>query len=109
VNKIIVKDFWAKYSRDAIYFSKDSILPIKLNLSMFFDAYFGRLTDHDFVTISRNAVLLECRNCIHISKPRLDVCSAHIGIIEGQIELLLSSCVDLKNSINENLCTIRNT
>lgn len=108
LNKISVKDFWTKYSKDSIHFSKHPDLPLKLNIKIFFDAYFGKLTHHDFVNVTNNEVLLKCKNCVHITNPKHDVCSAHIGIIKGQIENLFDCNIDLLNSINENICTIKN-
>lgn len=107
INIISVKDFWKKYSKDSILFSKHPDLPLKLNLTMFFDNYFGKLTQHDFITVNNNDILLECKNCVHVANIRPDICSAHIGIIIGQFENLFDTEIILENTISKNICTIK--
>ena len=106
-NKISSKDFWEKYSADAIHFSQHPELPLTLNLSVFFDVYFGKLARHYFIIANKNEILLNCKSCVHISNIKPEVCSAHIGVINGQINELFQSKMDLISSIKENICTIR--
>jgi hypothetical protein len=107
LNKISVKDFWQNYSMSTISFSKHQDLPLKLSLSVFFNIYFGKLTQHNFKILYESKILLECKNCIYCNNPRPDVCSTHIGIINGQINKLNQSQIDLVKIIHNNICTIQ--
>ena len=107
IKKISTNDFWSNYSKVELHFCKHPDLPLKLNLNIFFDVYFGLLTQHKFITCNASEVLLNCENCVHVNSPKLDVCIAHIGIIQGQIETVLTSSLVLTQSIEDRICTIR--
>jgi hypothetical protein len=104
MNKISAIDFWAKYSKEAISFYKHPELPLKLNLGLFFNVYFGKLTHHKFLDIKSNHVELMCENCIYINQPSAQICDTHIGIIKGQFDKK-ENC-QVYNHIENNVCRI---
>jgi predicted hydrocarbon binding protein len=107
-SKISIKEFWKRYSRNSIKFSKHPDLPLKLNLKIFINYYFGNLTNHEIDILNKDLVVLKCSNCINIENRKLDVCYAHTGIIEGQIENIFNVKIELFNYIDRNSCIIRN-
>ena len=107
MSKISVLDFWTKYSMGAIHFNKHPELPLSLNLSLFFNNYFGRLCLHNFVFNDKAHVELTCKNCIHVNQISMEhICDSHIGIIKGQVEKIASTEFLMKRNWNNNICNI---
>ena len=107
MSKISVLDFWTKYSKGAIHFHKHPELPLKLNLNLFFNNYFGRLCTHHFETVDKTHTRLICKNCIHVNQiSRKPVCDSHIGIIQGQVEKITATNFHTSRTWNDNLCNI---
>ena len=107
MSKISVSDFWTKYSEGAIRFKKHPELPLKLNLNLFFNNYFGRLCLHNFEIDDKNHVNLTCKDCIHINQIEMEhICDSHIGIIKGQMEKITSTKYHIKRILTDNNCNI---
>ena len=107
MNRISVLDFWEKYSEGVIHFKQHPELPLKINLNLFFNTYFGRLCVHHFDRVEKNHAKLTCTNCIHIHQNSLaHICDSHIGIVKGQIEKITSPKLLVKRIWENNVCHI---
>lgn len=104
MKKISVKDFWRRFSVSSVYFKQHDKLPYEVSFMSFLNLYFGQLTRHNPVECNQSNVRIECSECEYIDNIRNDVCDAHLGIIEGQLERLFLRQIELVKNTKEGIC-----
>lgn len=107
IKKISIEEFWTQYSKNALNLEYDKALPQKLGYSVFFNGYFGNLTNHKFISTDKNDIKIICKNCKYIVNPIDAVCEAHIGILKGQFEKIQGVSVDIEKLIIKDDCVLK--
>lgn len=106
INKISIEDFWTLYSKESIQYMRNSELPQNLDFNVFFNGYFGNLTQHNFFSSDGKKILIQCKKCQHQLNPSQSICEAHTGIIRGQFERLFKKRIKLIHSLVKDICII---
>ncbi|MFC0878807.1 hypothetical protein ACE01N_19585 [Saccharicrinis sp. FJH2] len=106
IKKISIEEFWTQYSKNALKLEYDKALPQKLGYSVFFNGYFGNLTNHKFISTDRNEIKIICKNCKYTLNPINSICEAHIGILKGQFEKIHGTAVNIEKLIMNNDCVL---
>lgn len=106
-SKISIKEFWTQYSKNALNLEYDKALPQRLGYCVYFNGYFGNLTNHEFISTDKNEIKIICKNCKYSVNPNNSVCEAHIGILKGQFEKIQGVAVNIEKLIINDDCILK--